>query len=307
MQTIKYVPDDWLFILGPNRAPVAHVQPGETFVVETADAFCNRLSSPEQDMAKDLLPYGNPVTGPIYVDGAKKGDTLTVSIHSIQTMRDYAVSVLMPNAGGLVASTYTRMLNDPLPPKIMLHPINGDQITFGQGLDIPPIPFEPFYGTIGTSPELEGIYAAWPGGHGGNMDVPDMAPGNTIHFPVNTDGALLYLGDVHAAQGDGEVCGSGMEIPARGVMTVDLIRGQAITTPRIDSKDYIMVVGNAKPLEDATRLAFVELILWLESQYGMERLKAYPLVSHVAKFRLGNIVDPLYSVVAKFPKRYLPR
>ena len=189
----------------------------------------------------------------------------------------------------------------------MLHPIKDGEITFSEELAIAKIPCEPFYGTLGTAPELEAITSLSPGAHGGNMDTADVCPGNTIYLPVNADGALLHVGDGHAAQGDAEVCGVATEVPTRGVMTAELIKGTAIGTPRVESDDYIMTVGSARPMEDAARIAFYELVMSLEADYGIERLMAYQLCSQVAAVRLANMVDTLYSVVAKFPKRYLPQ
>ena len=308
MQTITNEPGKWSYVIGPYREPVATVKLGETFVVETADAFENKIDSPDADIARLIvLPYVNPLVGPIYVEGAEKGDTLALTIHSIEVTRDYGVSVLIPEFGGLCGTAFTRMLNKPLPPRVMLHPIRDGEITFSENLAIPGIPYEPFYGTIGTAPEVEAISSLAPGFHGGNMDAADVCPGNTVYLPVNVPGALIYVGDGHAAQGDAEVCGVATEIPTRGTFTANLIKSKAITTPRVESDEFIMTIGSARPMEDAARIAFYELVMWLESEYGIERLMAYQLCSQVARVRLANMVDVLYSVVAKFPKRYLPR
>ena len=308
MQNIVNQSGDWCYVIGPYRQPIATVSPGETFVVETVDAFENKIDSPDVDITKVItLPYVNPLTGPIYVEGAEKGDTLVVTIHSIELTRDYGVSALIPEFGGLCSTIFTRSLNTPLPARVMLHPINDGEITFSQDLAIPTIPYEPFYGTIGTAPELEAISSLAPGFHGGNMDAADVCPGNTVYLPVSVPGALFHVGDGHAAQGDAEVCGVATEIPTRGTITLDLIKGKAIATPRVESEDYIMSIGSARPMEDAARIAFYDLVMWLESDYGIERLVAYQLCSQVARVRLANMVDILYSVVAKFPKRYLPQ
>ena len=188
----------------------------------------------------------------------------------------------------------------------MIHPIKDNSITFSTDLNIPPIPYEPFYGTIGTSPELEAISSLSPGSHGGNMDAADVCPGNTIILPVNVEGGFLYIGDGHAAQGDAEICGVATEIPTTGTLKVDLVKQLSLTNPRVESDEFIMTIGSARPMEDAARIAFYELIMWLESDYGIEKLVAYQLCSQVARVRLANMVDTLYSVVAKFPKKYLP-
>ena len=208
---------DRCYVLGPYRSPVATVAPGETFTVATLDAFGGQVTSPDTLPSRVLaMPYVNPVTGPIYVEGAQRGDTLAVTIHDLQPTRDFGVSATIPEFGGLCGTFLTRTLNEPLPERVWVHPIGPEGIIFDPQLAIPPIPLEPFYGTIGTSPELEAISTLAPGFHGGNMDAPEMCPGNTAYFPVNVPGALLHLGDGHAAQGDGEVSGVAVEIPTQG-------------------------------------------------------------------------------------------
>ena len=133
------------------------------------------------------------------------------------------------------------------------------------------IPWAPFFGTIGTAPHIEAISSLAPGAHGGNMDVPDVTVGNTIHLPVHHPGALFYTGDAHAAQGQGELCGVALEIAARGIFTFDVIKGKAIDWPRIVSPTAIMVVGSARPMEDAARIAYTELVKWLVADFGFDR------------------------------------
>lgn len=307
LQNIELPADaDLAFVIGPYQEPIARVVPGETFRVSTLDAFGNRIDSVDLNLTEIIqLPYVNPCTGPIYVEGAVPGDTIAVTIHSISITRDYAVSCLIPEFGGLCGTVYTRILNEPLPQRIMLHPINESGLVHDPNLDILPIPVEPFYGTIGTSPALEAISTLSPGFHGGNMDAADIRPGNTVYLPVNVPGALLFLGDGHAAQGDAEVCGVAAEIPTTGTLTVRLIKDRITPTPRVESEDFLMSIGSARPMEDAARIAFYDLISWLATDYGFDRLAAYQLCSQVAQVRVANMVDILYSVVAKFPKRYL--
>ncbi|MEC7884188.1 MAG: acetamidase/formamidase family protein, partial [Chloroflexota bacterium] len=117
---------------------------------------------------------------------------------------------------------------------------------------------------------------------------------------------MFHIGDGHAAQGDGEVCGVATEIPTRGTLTFEVIKSKTIGTPRIESDRFLMAVGSARPMEDAARIAFFELILWLEQDFGIDRITGYQLCSQVSRVRLANMVDIQYSVVAKFPKKYLP-
>ena len=308
MQTVAISADQGVYVIGPYNEPITTVSTGEKILVETMDAFGNRISSEKDDITKILtLPYVNPLTGPIYIEGAEKGDTLAVTIHDIEEIRGYGVSALIPDFGGLCGTVFTRTLQPPLPARIMLHPIKNGQITFSETLNISTIPYEPFYGTIGTAPELEAISSLAPGFHGGNMDAADVCPGNKVYLPVNVQGALFHIGDGHATQGDGEVSGVATEIATRGTLSFEVIKSKVIGTPRIESEEYIMAVGSARPMEDAARIAFYELILWLEQDFGIDRLIAYQLCSQVAKVRLANMVDIQYSVVAKFPKKYLPK
>ena len=307
MQKISAAPETSVFVIGPYNEPVARVRTGEKVTIETLDAFGNKITSPDDDISQIIsLPFVNPLTGPIYVEGAEKGDTLVVTIHDINMTRDYGVSALIPDFGGLCGTVFTRTLQEPLPAKVMLHPINEEGIVFSDNLKIPAIPYEPFYGTIGTAPEIEAISSLAPGFHGGNMDAADVCPGNKVFLPVNVPGAMFHIGDGHAAQGDGEVCGVATEIPTRGTLTFEVIKSKTIGTPRIESDRFLMAVGSARPMEDAARIAFFELILWLEQDFGIDRITGYQLCSQVSRVRLANMVDIQYSVVAKFPKKYLP-
>ncbi|MBI4219403.1 MAG: acetamidase/formamidase family protein [Chloroflexi bacterium] len=295
------------YVIGPYQEPIARVRPGDTFEVSTLDAFENKIDSPKVDLASVIrLPYVNPCTGPIFVEGAEPGDTLALRIEDIRITRDYAVSCIIPEFGGLCGTVYTRVLNEPLSQRVLIHPITREGLIHDRNLRIPPIPVEPFYGTIGTAPTIEAVSTLSPGFHGGNMDAADVCPGNTVYLPVNVRGAHLFVGDGHAAQGDAEVCGVAAEVPTTGRFTVDVIKGRALRTPRIENDEFLMSVGSARPMEDAARIAFHDLVSWLSADYGFERVAAYQLCSQVARVRLANMVDVLYSVVAKVPKRYLP-
>jgi amidase len=296
---------DYQYVMGPFAEPIAQVRPGETVVIHTLDAFGDQLVSEDQKPSSILGPYLNPQTGPIYVEGAEPGDTLVVKIEAIEPARDWAVSCLIPFFGGLTSTRWTAMLQAPLEERVWLY-----KQTAAGGFayrDQWEIPWAPFFGTIGTSPHIEAISSLAPGAHGGNMDVPDVTVGNTIHLPVQHPGALFFTGDAHAAQGQGELCGVALEIAARGTFTFDLIKGRAIAWPRIESPTEIMVVGSARPMEDAARIAYTELVGWLADDYGFDPLDAYQLLSQAGGLYVGNMVDTNYSLVAKCPKRYLTK
>jgi acetamidase/formamidase len=296
-------PGEYQYVFGPFAEPIARVQPGETVIIHTIDAFGDLLTSEEQKPSSILGPYLNPQTGPIFIEGAEPGDTLAVRIDNIEATRDWAVSCTVPYFGGLTSTNLTATLQPPLEERVWRY-----QRTASGGFawkDRWEIPWAPFFGTIGTAPHIEAISSLAPGAHGGNMDVPDVTIGNTVYLPVHHPGALFFTGDAHAAQGQGELCGVALEIAARGTFTFDVIKGKAINWPRIESADAIMVVGSARPMEDAARIAYTELVNWLAADYGFDPLDAYQLLSQAGGLYVGNMVDTNYSLVAKCPKRYL--
>jgi amidase len=168
------------------------------------------------------------------------------------------------------------------------------------------IDLQPMLGRIAVAPRGHEAFAGlWPGDFGGNMDAQEVREGTTLYLPVFHDGAYLYFGDGHARQGHGEVAGTGLETSMDVVLKIDVVKGRTIDWPRLEDAEHIMVVGSGRPLIDAFRLAHVELIEWMEQEYGFDRLDAYTLVGQVGESTVANIVDPAYSVVAKIRKRYL--
>jgi amidase len=304
-ETIRDItqPGEYSYTFGPFKEPITEVESGETIRIHTVDAYGNHLQKPGDRKTEHCsFPYSNPQTGPIYMKGAQKGDTLVVKIQKIEPARDFAVTTLTPYFGALTNTDKTVTLNDPLPEEVRFYQIKDGYIHLFNNIRIP---YQPFTGTIGVAPELEAINSLTPGYWGGNMDCPEMCPGNEAHFPVFVDGAHFFTGDVHAAQGDGEITGSACEIPAVVTLTFDLIKGKTIPWPRIISDEEIMVVGSARPMEDAARIAWGSLIEWMVESYGFTKLDAYHLLGQTGTMRIGNMVDPYYSLVAKCPKKYL--
>ena len=308
-RTAEVVPEDYSYVFNPYREPVARVRPGERVTIHTDDAFESRITKKEDLPSRALATakFLNPQTGPIYVEGAEPGDTLAVSIESIEPTRDFAVSVLIPYFGGLTSTNFTRTLQEPLPERVWIWDLveGGDNLV-NEDLGVK-LPWEPFLGTLAVAPDLEAITALAPGPFGGNMDVPDVKPGNTVYLPVWNSGALVYTGDCHARQGQGELCGVAMEITSRVTVVFEVIKDKAIEWPRIESDEAIMVVGSARPMEDAARIANTELILWLEQEYGYDRWDAYQLLTQAGGLYVGNMVDTTYSLVASVDKKHLQR
>jgi acetamidase/formamidase len=288
-------------VISPHLPPVGRLVPGELITLKTVDCFNGQLTSESQVPSAVLSQSLNPLTGPFWIMGAEPGDTLAVTLVDIRPTRDWAVSCLLPDCGGLIGIP---TLAPGLPEQVYIYhrtPSGGYAWR-----DRWEIPWKPFYGTIGTAPAREAISSSTPGPHGGNMDVPDVTIGNTLFLPVRVPGALFYVGDAHAAQGQGELAGPAIEIETEGVFRFELIKNRALAWPRIETEDAIMSIGSARPMEDAARIAYHDLVSWLADDYGFERLEAYQLLTQVGGLYVANMVNPAYSLVASCPKRYLP-
>jgi acetamidase/formamidase len=287
------------------REPVLRLKPGA--VVQT------RTFSKPGDYYERAGGAWPGEVGPFYIEGATAEDTLVVRILRLRPNRDTAVSAINPTGISAVAGdSHTRMLNEPLPARRFVWRLDR---TRNMGiLDLPnsasksiEIPLKPMLGRLAVAPAGEEAWGGlWPGNFGGNMDAADAREGTTVYLPIFHDGALFYFGDAHALQGDGEIVGSGLETTMDVTFQFDLIKGRRIRWPRMEDADDLMVAGSARPLVDAFRIAQVELIDWLVEDYGFERLEAYQVVSQGGHTRVANVVDPNYTIVAKFPKRLLP-
>jgi len=293
------------YVYGPYAEPVLEIAPGDIVVAETADAFDGKLQT-ETDSPSKLLnfPFLNPQCGPIAVKGAAKGDVVAVRILSIEPRgpQPAGTTALIPGFGGLVGTNQTALLHEPLPERVKKMDVTREGIRFNDRITLP---YEPFIGTLGVSPEIEAVSSLQPDYWGGNMDMPDVGPGAVLYFPVHRSDAHLFLGDCHATQGDGELCGVAVEIASTTTIQVDLIKDWNIVWPRLENDRFIMAIGSGRPMEDAVRIAYRELIQWLVDDYGWDRLEAYFFLTQAGRVRLGNMVDPKYTLGASVLKRYL--
>ena len=293
------------YTIGPYSEPVMVIKPGDRVIVDTRDAFEGKIVT-EQDLpsAKLRVPFLNPQNGPIMIEGAEKGDVVAVYIESMlpRGANPRGTCCLIPQFGALTGTDFTALLNDSLPEITRKIDIDENGVYWSKRVTLP---YKPHIGTLSLSPEIDSINSLTPDNHGGNMDVPDMGPGSITYLPVRSPGARLFIGDAHACQGDGEVCGTAVEYASRTTIHVDLIKSWQIDWPRLETEDKIMVIGSARPLEDATRIAYRELVLWMAKEYGYDKWDAYMMLSQCGKVRLGNFVDPKYSVAAGVEKKYL--
>jgi amidase len=293
------------YTIGPYSEPVLSVRPGDRVVVETRDAFEGAVKT-AQDLPSRVLrmPFVNPQNGPILVEGAEPGDVLAVFIESIAPRgpNPRGTCAMIPQFGALSGTSLTALLADSLPEIVRKIDVDEDGVYWSKRVTLP---YRPHIGTLSCSPEIDSINTLTPDAHGGNMDLPDMGPGSITYLPVRTPGARLFIGDAHACQGDGEVCGTAVEFASTTTIRVDVIKGWALEWPRLENEHLVMAIGSARPLEDAARIAYKELVLWMEAEFGYERWDAYMMLSQCGKVRLGNFVDPKYTVGAGIEKKYL--
>ena len=291
------------YTISPNNRPRLRIDSGETVIVETEDAFSGQVRTENDRRDMKTKPYPNPQSGPIYVNGAKKGDTLMVKIDDIQPL-------IAQGATRIVSFWYTskydteviqRLLkNDSVPHGTRVCPIKNGKVYF----DKFELPYRPMIGTIATADAME-TYLTWlPGPHGGNMDISEITTGATLYLPVRVDGALLHLGDAHAIQGDGEMSGAAVEMPAKIRLQVDLLPDHPINWPRLENKEMLFSIASmqtGRDMQDTIRLAFMELMLWLETDYSLDRWLTFELLTFDSQIRVGNF----WTVAVGIQKKYL--
>src|SRR3978361_1198636 len=259
---------DFHYVYGPYAKPVLTVNAGDVVVVETEDAFGGVITSEnDSPTAKLQFPFLNPQCGPIAVNGIEKGDCLAVHIQAVETRgaQPAGKTCIIPEFGGLVGTASTAMLNPPLPERVRLMHVDKVGVRWSDKITLP---YQPFIGTIGISPEIEAISSLQPDYHGGNMDLPHGEPGAILDFPVHVKGGFLYVGDCHATQGDGELSGVAIEQRATVTLQIDVIKGWSFAWPRLETEKFIMTIGSARPLEDAARIAYRALVRWVRADDG---------------------------------------
>lgn len=289
------------FEIGAENAPTLHVEPGEEFEVQTQMNAGPWLDDhPEGEALRQKLRGGNPSSGCIYVGGAEPGHVLSVTIgeFEIDTVgftRFRGGNGAMPSwMGGSGIGEHFKLVN-----------IKDGFIEWNNQLRLPTAPM---LGYVGVAPAHERYTHSWAGYWGGNMDVQEVTTGCTVHLPVYVPGALLHVGDMHARQGDGEICGAGgIESSASVRVRCELgVKPKSMSGPRLESDTHIMTVACARPAEDAFRYALEAMILWLEEDYGFDRGEAYLFLGQVLDARVTAFVNPTFSYIAKVHKQYLP-
>jgi acetamidase/formamidase len=301
MTVHHFSPTHYFSTIG-SHDPVLRIADGDTVVTRTIDAI-------GVDASDERVHHGsNPQTGPFYVEGAERGDALAVRFDAITPNRRRGPS------GTVIAE---RILDPEFVRTLPERQTGWWEVDVDAGsvtlvdpetsLGRLTLPMAPMLGCFGVAPPGgQAISTATSGVHGGNMDYRGHVAGVTVYFPVAVPGALFHLGDGHAVQGDGEIVGTGVEISMDVQFTVSVVKGSNIVWPRTENDDYVMAIGNARPLDEALQAATTELVRWLEHDFGLDTRAASILLGQTIEYDIANVFDPAYTVVAKLHKRWLP-
>ena len=294
--------DNIKYALSGNDRYIASIDPGETFVVECAinanDGTIRHLGQ-QLTEADVTFPFVNGATGPIEVRGSKAGDMLKVEIVNME-LDKLGFTALWPGIGMFPDwvrrkefGTQTRVVE-----------VKDGRVHWNNHLKLP---VKPMIGVLGVAPVHGAVLTVDNGPHGGNLDVQEITTGNTVMFRVNKDGTHLFMGDCHAIQGDGECNGMGaIEIAATLTVKVSLDKAPArLNHPHIETPTHIGTLGCARPLEDAMRIAFEEMVYWMEDEGKIPAAEGYMLLGQIAEARCTQVVNPKYTYICKVDKRVL--
>jgi amidase len=300
----------------PAAEPLAEVADGERFLVETADSLCGlaKAEAPRGlHVAEVLERLGGacPVTGPFRVAGARPGDVVEVELHRVDPVpaEGEAWTGILGGFGALQHEGLS--LSEPLPPELRRVPYAGGVAAFPCRGGSVALPLRPFLGTVGVAPRRERrLSFSQSPEYLGDVDQPALGAGATLRLPVNVEGALVSLGDAHGAQGDGEITGVAVEIEAEVELTVrvrDREEAGFVALPQLDTGEAIGSLAglHGASLTDCARAAYVDLVGRLHRVHGFTVADAYQLLGQVGRLRVGNMIDPFYSVLATVERRYL--
>jgi amidase len=294
-----FIPTDYSNSFDPHRAPVLTIWPGDSVHTTTIDSG----GVDEKGVTRAL--YGNPQTGPFFVAGAESGDTLVIKIKRLTLNRDYADSLddIVRRARSTTLAVKSTELGRPVRWKLD----RVRSLAMSGGLKGLTIPVRPMLGGLAVAPGNGSppISTGDTGSFGGNMDFNEVVEGNIVYLPVQQPGALLYLGDAHAIQGDGETSQYALETSMDVEFSVDLVKGVSIATPRVESPTQIMVLGQAGSLDDALRSATSGMVDWLARDYGLSVSESAQVLGSAVKYSVANLAGRSVGVAAKLDKATL--
>ncbi|MEA9577439.1 acetamidase/formamidase family protein [Xanthomonas nasturtii] len=303
-RTVEFSPTDYSNTWNADRRPVLIVWPGDTIHTTTVD------SGGVDAQGKTRALFGNPQTGPFFVAGAQPGDTLAVHIRRLKLNRDWADSLdsIVGRALGAALVPEAAALGKPIKWRLdretgRARPENATGPLAGYS-----VPVKPMLGGMAVAPGfgMPAISTGDTGRFGGNMDFNEVVEGNTVYLPVQQPGALLYFGDAHALQGDGETTQYALETSMDVTVTVDLIKGRSVSMPRVESPTQIMVLGQAGSLDEALKSASTGMVQWLQQDYGLTLSQSAQVLGTAMHYSIPNLAGRSVGVAAKIDKALLP-
>ncbi|MFW6028834.1 MAG: acetamidase/formamidase family protein [Halanaerobiales bacterium] len=282
-----------IYNFSPDNEEVLKINSGDEVSIESYDCFKNELKSEEDSLAEFNWDHINPATGPIYVNGAEVGDTLKVKIKDIK-IEDQSVMIVAPEEGLMgerIEKSQTKIIK-----------IEDGMAIFSDKIKIP---IKPMIGVIGTAPIEDEIPAGTPGDHGANMDCKTMIAGNTLYLPVNVEGGLFALGDLHSVMGDGEVAVSGAETAGVVELKIELLKNKKMPLPFLESEDKITTIASANTLDEAVKISTNNMVDYLVDNYNFDFNEATMLLSLVGDAKICQVVDPKKTARFEVEKKYL--
>jgi len=296
-----FIPERFYNTFSFAHPPAMRIKPGERIVTKTADAAGVDWNG------KQVAQGPNPQTGPFFVEGAEPGDMLVVSFEKLEINRPsgYSSSLLAPYAVD-PAALIARVDREPRRANWILDKAKNVARLDGNDIGGIELRLRPMLGCVGVAPaRKEAVATSTPGPFGGNMDYAGMNAGVRLMLPVFEPGALLFIGDGHALQGEGEVVGTGIETSMDVEFSVQVVKKKALQWPRLENDTYLMVLGSERPLLQALQHATSEMHRWLMQDYGLSERGASTLMGQALEYEVGNVVDPHFTMVAKIRKATL--
>jgi len=279
--------------------PILRVSSGAVIEAYTEDASDEQFELGSDISALDALSFEpiHPLTGPVYVENAEPGDVLKVSLLKVE-LGDWGWNAITPGFGFLADTLKGKYLRTYALGKEATHIQFNERIT---------VPLQPFPGVMGVAPNTEELLSTIPPrANGGNMDDPNMTEGASIYFPVFVSGGLFSIGDGHATQGLGEVCGTAIECPLRIVYKIELIKDRRIQEPQYETKDYYATTGFAPTIDEAAKKATLYMVRYLQENHALSEEEAYALCSLAGDLQIAEVVDlPNMLVTMHMPKTVL--
>jgi amidase len=282
-----------IYTFSPRHKPVEQIAPKEKILLETEDAFGGQIKNENITIGPLDWSRVDGATGPVFIEGAKPGDTLIVNIDQI-SIAEKGIIAVIPKQGAL--------RDKPFKAAVKAVSTRGGYVHFESGIRLKA---NPMIGTIGVAPSSEEIPTGSLGRHGGNMDVKELTSGTKLYLPVFAEGALFAAGDIHAVQADGEVCVSAVEVSGEILLSFDILRGKHVSWPILETQNSYAFLTCDESLDEAATFAVEAAVNALMHEYNWSLERAYMFASLVVDLRINQVVDPKKGVRASIPKKFL--